>query len=86
MIHSQHNTADKEHNATQNYGGPICRAMRLFLCNDLYVTTPNFYATVAHLDALVTNLDVIILVYSAVAEPLHAHVYHMKRVSIKILN
>ena len=78
MIHSQHNTTDKEHNATQNYGGPIGCAMRLFLRNDLYATTPNFYATVAKLDALVTNLDAIILVYSAVAEPLRAHNYNTK--------
>ena len=66
------------------YGGPIGRAMRLFLRDDLYATTHNFYATVANLDALVTTLDAIVLVYSAVAEPLHAHVYHMKRASIKI--
>ena len=60
--------------------------MRLILRDDLYATTPNFYATVANLDALVTTLDaiVLVLVYSAVAEPLHAHVYHMKRASIKI--
>ena len=36
------------------YGGPIGRAMRMFLCDDLYATISNFYATVANVDMTVS--------------------------------
>ena len=62
------------------YGGPLGRAMRLFLRDDLYATTPNFYAMVAYLDALITNLNatVSILLYCCMARPFTQTVYRLQ--------